>query len=172
MRLSTLLAALCSRSAPIPNNARTARRRVPQLHLDTLEARDLKSGDIAGVSLSNGMLSISGTQFSGNTAAVSIDPTNQMVKVDLNGASEEFAPSQISAVFYNGGQGGGDTFVNSTNLLAIEYGWGGNNTFTGGGGQDYMFLFGDNNTVTAGSGFEVAYTHGGNDNISGGALRF
>jgi hypothetical protein len=172
MSLSKLFFGIASRMSRMSSVTKTDRRRQPLLTMEFLEDRDLKTTGIAGVSLSNGLLSITGTQLSGNTAIVSIDPTNQMVRVNLNGDSEEFAPSQISAVFYNGGQGGGDTFVNSTNLLAIEYGWGGNNTFTGGTGDDYMFMFGDNNTVTDRGGFAVAYTHGGHDNINGGILSF
>jgi hypothetical protein len=172
MSLSKFFVSPDFRKSRMSSATRTGRSRQPQLHLETLESRDLKTAGIPGVSLSGGLLSITGTQLSGNTAIVSIDPTNQMVRVNLNGDSEEFAPSQISAVFYNGGQGGGDTFVNSTNLLAIEYGWGGNNTFTGGTNDDYMFMFGDNNTVTDRGGFAVAYTHGGHDNIGGGILKF
>jgi hypothetical protein len=169
MRLSTLFSGLRSRSSHITSGGRNLRRRLPQLNLETLEARDLKT---AGVSLANGMLMISGTQFSGNSAAVWINPTNNMLDVKLNGSTQEFAPSQVNAVFYNGGMGGGDTFTNSTSILAIEYGWGGHNTFTGGSGQDYMFLWGEGNTVHDSGGFAVAYTHGGHDTIDSGILSF
>jgi hypothetical protein len=173
MSLSTLFFGPGSRMRRMLSVTKTVRRRQPQLNLEALEARDLKTVGVPGVSLANGMLSITGTQFSGNTAAVSIDPTNQMVKVTLNGASQEFAPSLVAAVFYNGGYGGGDTFANSTNIMAIEYGWGGHNNFTGGSGDDYMFLWGDDNTVTDTGGVAVAYTHGGRgDNIANGFLVF
>jgi hypothetical protein len=118
-----------------------------------LEARELKT---AGISLgANGMVVIVATQSLGNSAAVRINSNdNSKVDVTLNGNTAEFDRSQVTGIVNSGGIGGG-------------------NTFTGGSGQDYMFLWGDGNTVQESSGgFEVAFTHGGHDTIDSGILTF
>jgi hypothetical protein len=51
---------------------------------------------------------------------VSLDTAHNTVQVTLNGSTQEFAASQVTASFYESGFGGGDTFVNSTNILGIE----------------------------------------------------
>ena len=80
----------------------------------------------------------------------------------------------IQAVYYAGSFGGHDTFANFTNLISIDYGWGGGNNFlTAGTGPTYAFLFGGGNTFAVSAGdFGVAYTHGGHDNIGEGILVF
>ena len=100
-----------------------------------------------GVSFSNRLLSIVAPLNSGNSAAAALDTAHNAVQVTLNGSTQEFAASQVTAIFFESGFGGGDTFVNSTNILGIEYGWGGNNNFTAGSGQDDMFLWRNGNTV-------------------------
>ena len=67
---------------------RSALPRGSRIEIESLESRNLLS--IGGVTLSYGELSIVAPLLSGNKAAVSIDPTNQDVKVSLNGQSEEF----------------------------------------------------------------------------------
>jgi len=150
---------------------RKARSRRLQARVEGLESRNLMSVG-GGISLTAGTITIAANLPKGNTAQVSIDPANHDVKVTLNGNSEEFAPSLVTTVYYSGAAGGGDTFVNSTSITGIEYGWGGNNTFTGGSGQDYMFLWGNGNTAHDDGGFAVAFTHGGQDNIDSGILKF
>jgi hypothetical protein len=137
--------------------------------VDGLESKKLLSG---GVSLSNGMLSIVAPLQSGNNASVSIDQANGNVQVTLNGTTQEFAASEVTSIFYNGGLRGGDTFVNSTNVMSTEIGWSGHNTFTGGSGTDVMFLYGNGNSVHDAGGGAVVYTHGGHDTIDDGILVF
>jgi hypothetical protein len=123
-----------------------------RFELEMLEGRALMTG-IAGVSLSYGQLMIQAPAGShGNVAAVSIDPSNNYVKVTMNGQSEEFNPTSVGTILYVGGSGGGDTFVDGTALPSREFGQGGNNTFTGGTGLNYAYLWGTNNTYNAQSG--------------------
>jgi hypothetical protein len=69
-----------------------------------------------GVSLSNWPLSIVAPLNSGNSAAVSLDTAHNAVQVTRNGSTQEFAAARVTAIFYESGFGGDDTFVNSTNI--------------------------------------------------------
>jgi hypothetical protein len=108
-----------------------------------LEGRALLSG-IAGVSVSPyGALLIEPPSNSGhNTAEVSIDPSNDFVKVSLNGKSEEFNPNvtHIYNVTYCGGTLGHDTFTDNTNLISCEIGYGTGDNFTGGTNLNYVYF--------------------------------
>jgi hypothetical protein len=137
-----------------------------QPHVENLESKNLMGGG-GGVTLSGGLLSIVAPMQSGNTAAVFRDATNGNVKVILDGTVQEFDSSQVIAIYYAGGMGGHDTFANATDIMSIDYGFGGNNTFVGGSGQDFFFVFGDGNLAVDAGGGAVAYTHGGHDTIIG-----
>jgi hypothetical protein len=139
--------------------------------VEGLESKKLLTGG-SGVSLANGMLSIVAPMQSGNTASVSIDNANGNVQVILNDTTQEFAASQVNAIYYNGGLGGHDTFVNATSIMSIDFGWGGNNNFSGGTGADYMFVWGDGNSVHDAGGGAVAFTHRGHDTVDDGILVF
>jgi hypothetical protein len=111
---------------------------------------------------------------SGNSAEIHPDSAGGAFDITVNGQAFVEQNTGILAVYYAGSFGGQDTFVNSTNLMAIDYGWGGGNNFrTEGTGPTYAFLFGGGNTFTVSAGdFGVAYTHGGDDNIGPGILVF
>jgi len=138
---------------------RSPRRRRAQFSLETLEDRDLKS-DIPGVSIQAGVLAITATQASQNTAVVSINPSNNMVNVSLNGNSEEINPADIWTISYNGSQWGGDNFTNSTSFTNSVDVYGGNNQVTGGSSFNSIALHGDGNSYSSGDGswsFVYAY---------------
>jgi hypothetical protein len=137
-------------------------RRRSRIALETLENRDLLS--IPGVTLQYGNLAITATKSSGNTAKVWIDSTNHNVAVSLNGQSEEFTASQVTSITYKSGANGRDTFVNNTGLTNQDYGYGGGNSFTGGTGYNYIYMFGNNNTLNVQGGVNVAWEgHGSGD---------
>jgi hypothetical protein len=136
----------------------TGRRRSP-IGLETLESRNLLS--IAGVSLQFGNIAIVAPKSSGNVAEVQIDPKTHNVEVSLNGQSEEFAASQVLNITYEGGAHGGDTFVNDTDLTGLYYGFGGGNTFTGGGAFNFMFFTGNDNTYNANGIYSDVFELGG-----------
>ncbi len=151
------------------------RRRSP-IDLETLEGRALLSG-ISGVSVTAyGTLVIEPARnSSGNTATVSIDPSNHFVKVALNGKSEEFNPAStpIYNVYYVGGQLGHDTFADNTSLESRIVGYGTGNNFTGGTTLNYVYfdpyggVAGGNTYTAQGAGscsdvFEI----GGTDTIN------
>jgi hypothetical protein len=110
----------------------------------------------------------------GNSAVIQPDPAGGAFDVTVNGQEVTVPSAGIQAVYYAGSFGGQDTFANQTNLMAIDYGWGGGNNFlTDGTGPTYAFLYGDGNTFEVSAGdFGVAYTHGGQDNIGQGILVF
>jgi hypothetical protein len=144
---------------------RAPRRRAAQFSLETLEDRDLKS-DIPGVTMQYGVIGITATQGSNNTASVTIDPSNQMVKVTLNGNSVEYNPGAVWTVNYSGSQGGSDTFINNTSLTETVYGYGGNNQFVGGGSWNVVYLYGDYNAFDSQGGASDVFAYNGpNDNI-------
>jgi hypothetical protein len=168
MRFSSLFSHSVSNAVRALEGGRSSCRRRPQVSLEVLEARELKTG---GVTLANGMLTITATKNSGNVAQVAIDKAhNNAVAVTLNGTTTEFAASQVQALTYLGGAGGGDTFSNNTAIIGFENGWGGGNTFNGGSVEDIMSVCGNGNTIHAGTGFQVVYTNGGHDTITGNAF--
>jgi hypothetical protein len=124
----------------------SSRRRLP-MSLETLETRALLS-NIPGVSLQYGNIAIHATQASGNVAVVSIDPANHNVKVSLNGQSQEFNRSQVYNITYTGSKSGHDSFTNNTNLVSLDFGYGGNNHITGGSSFNFVFFWGNTNTFT------------------------
>src|SRR4051812_21304428 len=73
------------------------RRFQPQFSVEGLEGRELKS-NVPGIDMQYGAITINATNPSGNTASVSIDPSNQMVKVTLNGNSVEYNRSDVYTV--------------------------------------------------------------------------
>jgi len=143
----------------------TGRRRSP-VGCEMLEARALLS-NIPGVSLQFGNLAITATKASGNVAVVSIDPSNHNVKVSFNGQSEEFKASLVDNITYTGGKNGGDTFTDNTNLVSLEYGYGGSNNFTGGTSYNYVYFWGNSNNFDgpAGSVSDV-FEHGGKNDTT------
>ena len=138
-----------------------------------LEFRSLMAGP-GPVVVNGALIEIIAPLPSGNRAEIHPDSAGGAFDITVNGHAFVVQNTGIQAVYYAGSFGGQDTFVNSTNLLAIDYGWGGGNNFvTEGTGPTYAFLFGDGNTFAVSAGdFGVAYTHGGHDNIGEGILVF
>lgn len=167
MRILSRISGLVSAVVAARNPRRPARQARRPVAVESLEGRALLTG-LAGVSVSYGTLQILAPKLSGNAAAVSIDPSNQFVKVSLNGQSEEFNPriTSITSVMYLGGLGGGDTFSDNTSLVSREYGRGSGNHFTGGTGMNYIYFMGAGNTYkTQGTACNVVFEYGGSDTI-------
>jgi hypothetical protein len=140
------------------------RRRTP-IGVESLEGRDLKS-TIPGVSVQYGVIGITATQADHNTASVSIDPSNQMLKISLNGNSMEINQGDAYTVNFVGSQGGSDVFENDTSLTETTWGYGGNNYIAGGSSWNVAYLYGDYNTFDArGAASYVEAYNGPNDNI-------
>jgi hypothetical protein len=157
-----------SKVSRVANGGHSARRNRAQFTLESLEARDLKS-DIPGVVNQYGMLSIQGTQPSGNQAHVSIDSGhNNDLRVDLNGQSVWFNASEIWNISYNSASGGSDTFVNDTNINDTIVSNGNNNRFYGGGGYDSVYSYGDFTTIDTrdGSGGYIEAYNGPNNYVA------
>jgi hypothetical protein len=149
---------------PVRNGDRSRRRSRAMIGVESLEGRELLSGDIAGVSFQSGTLAISGTQADHNTAQVAIDSADGMVKVTLNGQSAEYNPSDVWTLTYTGAQGGWDSFTNDTDLTTSVILYGGNNTSLGGSVWNTVTLWGDNNTYDARHGASNVSIYNGNNN--------
>jgi hypothetical protein len=151
----------------VPQTSRSAHKprssighRAP-IGLEPLEGRTLLS--IPGVAFRFGNIAITATKAGGNVAQVSIDPSTHNVLVSFNGQSEEFNHASVYNVTYKGGSAGGDTFTNNTSLVSLDYGYGGNNKFTGGSSYNFVFFYGNTNSFSAPSGsindvFEIGGT--------------
>ncbi len=136
------------------------------MELESLEGRALLSGGIPGVSLQFGNLAITATLSSHNTAVVQIDPSTKNVEVTLNGKTEEFAARLVANITYKGGSGGFDSFMDKTSLVSLDYGYGGNNTFTGGTSYNYVYFHGSSNTFNAPTGsVSDVFENGGKGDI-------
>jgi hypothetical protein len=164
MRFLNRAVSLLSRNASDVRGTASAGRCRARIEIETLENRDLLS--VAGVTLQFGNLAITGQKASGNVAKVWVDSATHDVAVSLNGQSEEFTPSQVTSITYKSGTGGGDSFINSTGVTSLDYGYGGHNSFTGGTGFNYVYDFGNNNTFTAEGGVSDVWTdYGSGDSI-------
>jgi len=163
-----MIGSLPARSLARQDRRPHARQR-SRIELESLEGRDLMS-NIPGVSLHWGNLAITATHTSGNVAVVQIDPSTQKVEVTLNGNTEEFAAGLVANITYKGGSGGSDSFTDDTSLVSLDYGYGGNNTFTGGSSYNYVYFHGSGNTYNAqyaGSISDVFENGGTGDTIRG-----
>lgn len=147
---------------------RSSNRRRAPLALETLEGRSLLTvaAPAATVSLQFGNLAIHAA--SNTTTEVSIaSGTLTLTASGAGGSSvtQTFDASSIYNITYTGGSAGGNTFINNTNLVSLDYAYGGNNHIVGGGSFNYVFFWGNNNSFssTAGSVSDV-FQNGGTGN--------
>jgi len=155
MRLFHRITGSLSEGSPA-RDRRSAGPRRARIECEVLEGRALMS--LPGVVVQFGNIAITSTLASGNHAQVSI-AADHNVLVTVNGQSEEIT-GRVFNVTYKGSAGGGDTFVNSTNLVEAAYGHGGSNNFTGGSNYNFVYLWGNGNTYNA-NGFSDVMEHGG-----------
>ncbi len=103
----------------------------------------------APVQLSNGVLTVEGTNLDDSIAVQIVTPAGGVpqLRVVRNGVNFLFAPSQVLAIIING-QSGDDTLtVGSTVTIgATINGGGGNDRLTGGGGSDVLLGGAGNDT--------------------------
>ena len=150
----------------VASRAHVARKNRAAFGVESLEARELKSGDIPGVSLMYGGISIQATRAGGNTALVE-NLDSSRIKVTLNENSVIFDQSQVGQIWsvtYSGdqkGQGGFDSFKNNTSLTSSVSMYGGHNTVIGGSGWDFVMVTQGNNYVETGAGGGIVYAFGG-----------
>ena len=154
-----------SKTSRVRRADRSPRSRCSQIGVESLEGRDLMS-DIPGVSNQGGVLVITATQAAHNTVIVSNDQ-NGNVLVTLNGNSEMFPAGTVWTISYTGGQGGGDTFTNNTNLSEVAVMYGGGNQVVGGTSWNLVDLWGNNNSFDSPGGASDVFTYNGpNNNIN------
>lgn len=119
---------------------------------------------IPGVIFQFGNIQITAPQPGGNAAEVRINPLTGNVRVGVNGLSEEFPAAQVFNVTYQGGPGGGDTFVNALNVPGVCYGFGGYNNFVGGMAFNFIYLYGNYNVYSAAGASNTVFSNGGQNN--------
>ena len=84
----------------------------------------------------------------------------------LNGEEARFNAGEVYGVAFKSDSGGGDRFVNDTDLNPSMYGYGGHNSFFGGSGFNAAYLYGNNNTFDARGGASYVFSYDGlQDNI-------
>jgi len=119
---------------------------------------------IPGVTFQFGNIQIVAPKTSGNAAEVRINPLTGNVRVGLNGQSEEFPVAQVVNVTYQGGSGGGDTFINALSVPGVCYGLGGNNNIVGGMSYNFIYLYGNHNIYSAAGASNTVFFNGGQNN--------
>ena len=119
---------------------------------------------IPGVTFQFGNIQIVAPQDSGNAAEVRINPLTGNVRVGVNGLSEEFPASQVFNVTYQGGRGGGDTFINALSVPGVCYGYAGYNNFVGGSAYNFAYLYGNYNAYSAAGASNTVFLNGGQSN--------
>jgi hypothetical protein len=119
---------------------------------------------IPGVIFQFGNIQIVAPQNSGNAVEVRINPLTRNVRVGVNGLSEEFPVDQVFNVTYQGGLGGGDTFINAISVPGVCYGYGGYNNFVGGMAFNFVYLYGNSNAYTAAGAGNTVFLSGGQNN--------
>ena len=116
---------------------------------------------IPGVTFQFGNIQIVAQQPNNNAVDVRINPLTGNVKVGVNGLSEEFPVAQVLNVTYQGGSGGGDTFVCAVAVPFVCYAFGGYNYVAGGGAFNFIYLYGNYNVYSAAGGGNTVFLNGG-----------
>jgi Ca2+-binding RTX toxin-like protein len=121
--------------------------------------------DIANVSGSQ--LLVHGTR---NADRVRVESTSAIITVWLNGRSRAFLKGGIKTLVV-GLRQGDDRLDLKTDLPALVYGDGGNDTIVGGSGNDSVYSGSDNDRVYGGDGNDFIDAYNGDDFIAPGAGR-
>lgn len=144
-----------------PVNSKSRPRTILQL-----EALGQRITPSAGVHLNGGgLLKIEGT--AGNDVAdVSIVDAN--VVVNFNGTSSTFAAAKVKSILFHG-EGGNDAFTNNTSIKALIFGDNGDDSLTGGSGNDTIHGGNGNDDLTGGGGNDNLQGENGDDSLVGGS---
>jgi Ca2+-binding RTX toxin-like protein len=153
---------------------RPATRRT--LAVETLERRENPTA-----SLSNGLLTITGTDLA-NTATVTIDARGTSSTTDdrvvvTEGTTTTVFPrymyhptngivAMVQRVEFHG-KGGDDTFTNATDLPCKAWGGAGKDTLTGGSADDRLYGMGEADTLHGGDGADYLAGGQGDDKLWG-----
>jgi hypothetical protein len=120
---------------------------------ETLEGRRL----LSSVSLSSGVLKITGNSSSANNLGVSVSGSNLVAS--HNGATQSYSASSVSRIEIIGGSSADNIWIKpEVTVSSVLRGNGGNDSISGGSGRD---------TIWAGSGNDVAYGNSNNDSLRG-----
>jgi hypothetical protein len=105
---------------------------------------------------------------SGNDSGSFVNVAGSQFRASVNGVPDQtFSSSQVSRVFFIGGDGN-DTFTNGTNVISAMYGGDGDDNFTGGSNADTLNGGRGNDTLNGGDGNDTLIGFFGNDTLNGG----
>lgn len=120
---------------------------------------------LSGIALDQGVITITGG--SGSDVVNISTPYRGGITVTRNSFTETFSTSGITKiVFY--GNAGDDSFTNGTSLPCEVYGGDGNDTLSGGRGNDFIIGGYGQDTIRGNAGDDVLWGSGGSDDIRGG----
>jgi Ca2+-binding RTX toxin-like protein len=152
-----------------------------RLQLETLEARDLKAGDLT-VNFSQGILTVTGTP-----GADSIALRQSQGQISVTGTSTTFTATDIKEIHVFAGDGNdtidltgvarpsvinagaGDDVVWGGKARDVIFGRAGNDQLHGQGGNDMLFGGKGDDALYGGDGRDFLFGGDGNDQLYGGA---
>jgi Ca2+-binding RTX toxin-like protein len=134
---------------------------------------NLEERRFLSASLDQGVLTIVGTHKADNIQLTVSPKTKDQISVTINGTVTRFLLSDVQQINIFPGEGNDFVYIdpNSTKLTQPSriYGSGGNDTITGGIGNNRIYGGAGNDVIQGGPGRNVIYGSEGNDKIDGGA---
>lgn len=117
-----------------------------------------------GIKLEGGVLTITGSNYDDGASVV---PSGTDVVASRGSFKSTFPASSVSRiVFY--GNGGNDSFSNTTNIKSEAYGGDGNDSLRGGSNADFLVGGLGNDSLYGNNGDDVLWGSGGHDALDGG----
>lgn len=137
---------------------------MPALPMEPLEKRQL----LAAVTLTDGVLKISGDDGKTNTLTVTTSGSNLVAKA--NGVSKTVATSSVKSIkLYGGDWSDKISVATSVTKGAWVDGRAGNDTISTGNGNDTVWADSGNDSIVANGGNDALNGEDGNDTIDGGS---
>jgi Ca2+-binding RTX toxin-like protein len=142
--------------------------RATALQAECLEQRHLLAANPITYDAATSSVIIQGT-LAADTASVWSDATRVHVAITSAGLSEmaSFQKSSVSLIQFSGSDGD-DRFANTTSIASWAWGGVGNDSLSGGAGNDRLYGREGDDTLSGGVGDDELYGDDGNDSISGG----
>lgn len=116
------------------------------------------------VTMNWGMILIQCTGPDHAESSVTLTEDGKTVEVVSEGKTYDFPVAQVTSINYAGTQGGGDTFTTQCRYTTQYFTYAGGNHFTGGPGENLVYLKGDDNIYDGGDNPSLVVTYGGKNN--------
>ncbi|HEV2292213.1 MAG TPA: PKD domain-containing protein [Tepidisphaeraceae bacterium] len=132
--------------------------------IETLEGRRL----LSSVSLSSGVMKITGNSTSANNLGVSVSGSNLVAS--HNGATQSYSASSVSRIEIIGGSQNDSIWIKpEVTKPSVLRGNGGNDSLSGGSGRDSIFAGAGNDRVYGNNGDDSLRGEDGEDTLYGGS---